>query len=265
MAEWVRIFSNRIWLGAAVLLLLCNLGLYAREQSSQAGGSVHAYSEYTNQWMQALSEVSPEEGLALLEQENQALQGWNAARLLAQMEAGQGQVDDELLSRYRTQYDNFDAMFQAVRDGTAPAQDIAAQEAVTRWMDRLTYQMNYDEFLSSVSSQADVIRRNPLFSDPHTFVYRNADKTETDDLSTRDAALKLQPGDVVTSIMKNRTSVIFSLCLMVVSITLILEPKRLGLETLERSCINGRCAVTGWRIGAIAMSAAILMSNIFLL
>ena len=257
MAEWVRIFSNRIWLGAAVLLLLCNLGLYAREQSSQAGGSVHAYSEYTNQWMQALSEVSPEEGLALLEQENQALQGWNAARLLAQMEAGQGQVDDELLSRYRTQYDNFDAMFQAVRDGTAPAQDIAAQEAVTRWMDRLTYQMNYDEFLSSVSSQADVIRRNPLFSDPHTFVYRNADKTETDYLSTRDAALKLQPGDVVTSIMKNRTSVIFSLCLMVVSITLILEPKRLGLETLERSCINGRCAVTGWRIGAIAMSAAI--------
>ena len=84
MAEWVRIFSNRIWLGAAVLLLLCNLGLYAREQSSQAGGSVHAYSEYTNQWMQALSEVSPEEGHALLEQENQALQGWNAARLLAQ-------------------------------------------------------------------------------------------------------------------------------------------------------------------------------------
>lgn len=79
------------------------------------------------------------------------------------MEAGQGQVDDELLSRYRTQYDNFDAMFQAVRDGTAPAQDIAAQKAVTRWMDRLTYQMNYDEFLSSISSQADVIRRNPLF------------------------------------------------------------------------------------------------------
>ena len=97
------------------------------------------------------------------------MQGWNAARLLAQMEAGQGQVDDELLSRYRTQYDNFDAMFQAVRDGTAPAQDIAAQKAVTRWMDRLTYQMNYDEFLSSISSQADVIRRNPLFSDPHTF------------------------------------------------------------------------------------------------
>lgn len=194
MAEWIRIFSNRVWLGAAVLLLLCNLGLYAREQSSQAGGSVHAYREYTNQWMQTLSEVSPEDGLALLEQENQTLQGWNAARLLAQMEAGQGQVDDELLSRYRTQYDNFDAMFQAVRDGTAPAQDIAAQKAVTRWMDRLTYQMNYDEFLSSISSQADVIRRNPLFSDPHTFVYRNADKTETDYLSTRDAALKLQPG-----------------------------------------------------------------------
>ena len=100
MAEWIRIFSNRVWLGAAVLLLLCNLGLYAREQSSQAGGSVHAYREYTNQWMQTLSEVSPEDGLALLEQENQALQGWNAARLLAQMEAGQGQVDDELLSRY---------------------------------------------------------------------------------------------------------------------------------------------------------------------
>ena len=55
MAEWIRIFSNRVWLGAAVLLLLCNLGLYAREQSSQAGGSVHAYREYTNQWMQTLS------------------------------------------------------------------------------------------------------------------------------------------------------------------------------------------------------------------
>ena len=73
-----------------------------------------AYREHTNQWTQILSVVSPEDGLALLERENQTLQGWNTARMLVQLEEWQGQIDEEILNRYREQYENLDEMLHAV-------------------------------------------------------------------------------------------------------------------------------------------------------
>ena len=92
MSEWKRIFLNRIWLGTAALSLLFSLVIYATAQSSRVGSSVLAYREHTNQWTQILSVVSPEDGLALLERENQTLQGWNTARMLVQLEEWQGQI-----------------------------------------------------------------------------------------------------------------------------------------------------------------------------
>ena len=132
MSEWKRIFLNRIWLGTAALSLLFSLVIYATAQSSRVGSSVLAYREHTNQWTQILSVVSPEDGLALLERENQTLQGWNTARMLVQLEEWQGQIDEEILNRYREQYENLDEMLHAVRSETAPELDIAVQESVAR-------------------------------------------------------------------------------------------------------------------------------------
>lgn len=149
MSEWKRIFLNRIWLGTAALSLLFSLVIYATAQSSRVGSSVLAYREHTNQWTQILSVVSPEDGLALLERENQTLQGWNTARMLVQLEEWQGQIDEEILNRYREQYENLDEMLHAVRSETAPELDIAVQESVARWIDRIVYQMGYAEFWCS--------------------------------------------------------------------------------------------------------------------
>lgn len=44
---------------------------------------------------------------------------------------------------------------------------------------------------------------------------------------------------------------------MMVTIALIVEPKRLGLESLEQSCASGRETLAGWRIGAVAVSAVV--------
>lgn len=257
MSEWKRIFLNRIWLGTAALSLLFSLVIYATAQSSRVGSSVLAYREHTNQWTQILSVVSPEDGLALLERENQTLQGWNTARMLVQLEEWQGQIDEEILNRYREQYENLDEMLHAVRSETAPELDIAVQESVARWIDRLVYQMGYAEFVQSVSTQAAAIRRSPMFSDSNTFVYRNADRTEADYLSTTEIHLKLLPGDVIESVMENHVAMVFSLFLMMVTIALIVEPKRLGLEALEQSCASGRETLAGWRIGAVAVSAVV--------
>ena len=119
------------------------------------GSSVLAYREHTNQWTQILSVVSPEDGLALLERENQTLQGWNTARMLVQLEEWQGQIDEEILNRYREQYENLDEMLHAVQSETAPELDIAVQESVARWIDRIVYQMGYAEFVQSVSTPSD--------------------------------------------------------------------------------------------------------------
>ena len=177
--------------------------------------------------------------------------------MLVQLEEWQGQIDEEILNRYREQYENLDEMLHAVRSETAPELDIAVQESVARWIDRIVYQMGYAEFVQSVSTQAAAIRRSPMFSDSNTFVYRNADRTEADYLSTTEIHLKLLPGDVIESVMENHVAMVFSLFLMMVTIALIVEPKRLGLEALEQSCASGRETLAGWRIGAVAVSAVV--------
>lgn len=131
--------------------------------------------------------------------------------MLVQLEEWQGQIDEEILNRYREQYENLDEMLHAVRSETAPELDIAAQESVARWIDRLVYQMGYAEFVQSVSTQAAAIRRSPMFSDSNTFVYRNADRTEADYLSTTEIHLKLLPCDVIESVLENHVAMVFSL------------------------------------------------------
>lgn len=255
MREWKRIFLSRGWLAAAALLLIACLGIYVQEQSGGLNCSVSEYSRFNNQWRETLSTVSTEEGLILLEQESKNLMGWMSAKFVVQREEDGRALDDEEKTYYNEKYDGFEEMLQAVRDGTAPDNNIAALAAIERWTERLTYIAGYAESVHSITVQAELVHSNPLFSEPGSFSYRDAVKTEADYLSAAEVELEIQPDDVIRSVVENKTGLVFALFLMAVTVVLIMEPRRLGLENIERSCVNGRMAITGWRLGAIALSA----------
>lgn len=257
MRELRRVFVNRIWLGVAAALLVCGLALYVQQQRAQLGCSVSDYAKYNNQWCHTLAQQSWEEGLEALSWEQTAQLGWAVARFYAQLEESGAHSDQEMLAHYRETYPDFDQQLQAVREGTDPQDDGAAYTAATRWLERLTYLSGYGEKVEGVVAQAQLIQSNPFFSTPGTFTYRNADKTRADYQSAAEVKLEPTRDDVLVSLMENRTALVFALCLMGVTVVLLLEPRRLGLEDVERSCARGRTVVALWRAGALALSAVV--------
>lgn len=261
--EWKRIFLNRVWLGTLVVLLICQGILYLRAQSSQVG-FLAQYSVENNRWERLLSELPAEDGLAVLEQTAREQEGWEIARMVVLLEQEGYAQPDKAMKEYREAYPAFDEMLDSVRKGTAPEFDEAAGHAVQEWKRRLTYLAGYEGSLAAVSEQAQRIRSNPLFAASDSFDYRNAALTEEDYSAIADVELKVTADDVITSYLEDQTGLIFALCLMAVTVVLILEPRRLGLEQVERSASGGRAVLASWRMGALlsaALAAVIVLQG----
>lgn len=254
MGEWKRIFFSQAWLGVLALLLICNVALYAFEQTSSLYISVREYDECNDQWTQTLSELTPEQGLAALQSQQNNFISWSLAEWLVQDEDA-GTLNEADLAYYRENYPNIDAQMEAIRAGQAVEDGRAQETVVEYWMERQEYWIGYEARIQSVAEQAQRIRSNPLFSAPGSFAYRNAEQTEEDYLSISGITFTTHPNDVMESLLNNRANLIFSLCLVAVTVVLLLEPRRLGLEMVERSYANGRCVLTLRRILALLIAA----------
>lgn len=265
MREFRRVFGSRVWLGVLALLLVCNVALYAFDQSSRLNVPLGDYNERNEQWTETLAALTPEQGLAALQAQQDSGISWFIAQLLVQDEAA-GVLDQEELASYRAQFPDLDAQMAAVRAGQVPEEDWAQNAVVERWMARLEYRQGYEARIASVAEQAQRIRSNPLFSKPGSFEYRNAEKTEADFGSISGITFSGQPNDVMESLIDNRANLIFSLCLVAVTVVLLLEPRRLGLELVERGCANGRCVLTlrrtGILLGAAFVGAALMIGSL---
>lgn len=253
MREGRRILLSRVWLGVLALLLLCHAGLFLRTQSERVGGSLSAYAEETRHWGGILSALPTETGAALLDKSLQSVESWNAAWEYNYNDV----IDDSWAESFREEYPDFDDKVRAIQLGAEVENGREEANALIAWQERLTYQSGYADDIASVAAQAQRIRSNPLFARSGSFDFRNAERTEADYSSIADVPLTLTADDAVNAYLNDNSALIFSLCLMIVTVVLILEPRRLGMEQVERSAANGRSVLTLWRLGTVALSALI--------
>ena len=85
-------------------------------------------------------------------------------------------------------------MVAAVRDGTAPAEDVAGSIALEQWETRLAYLSGYGDSVAAVTEQAERIRSNPLFASSGSFDWRNAALTAGDYAPMADIPLEVAAG-----------------------------------------------------------------------
>ena len=253
MKEGRRILLSRVWLGVLALLLVCHAGLFLRTQSERVGGSLSAYAEETRHWGGILSALPTETGAALLDKSLQSVESWNAAWEYNYNDV----IDDSWAESFREEYPDFDDKVRAIRLGAEVENGREEANALTAWQERLTYQSGYADDIASVAAQAQRIRSNPLFARSGSFDFRNAERTEEDYTAVADVPLTLAADDAVNAYLNDNSALIFSLCLMIVTVVLILEPRRLGMEQVERSAANGRSVLTLWRLGTVALGALI--------
>ena len=98
------------------------------------------------------------------------------------------------------------------------------------------YARDFPERAASVREQAERILSNPFFAEPGSFASRNAEKTAQDYARMEGRTVEPTPADdVAEGLLQNRTSILLSLCLVAVTVLLLLEPERLGLEGLLRA------------------------------
>ena len=253
MREWKRILLSPVWLGVLALLVVCHAGLYLRTQSEQVGGNLSVYSRETNRWGDILSELPLDTAVPLLEQEAASMESWQAAWDYTYG----GYVDESWAELYQEAYPDFSDKVRAIQTGTEVEDCGAAANALRQWQRRLSYQAGYAYNIDSVVQQAQRIRSNPLFAASGSFDYRNAARTEADYAAIADVPMILASDDIINSYLQNKTALIFGLCLMGVTVVLILEPRRLGVEQVERSASGGRSLLTLWRLGAILLAALV--------
>lgn len=253
MREWKRILLSPVWLSVLALLVVCHAGLYLRTQSDLAGGSLSVYSRETNRWEEILAQLPLDTAVPLLEREAASMDSWQAAWEYVYG----GYMDETWAQNLRESYPDFDEKVRAIQAGTEVEHSGAAANALRQWQRRLSYQTGYAYSVDSVIQQSQRIRSNPLFAASGSFDYRNADRTEEDYAAIADVPMTLASDDIINSYLQDKTALIFGLCLMAVTVVLILEPRRLGVEQVERSAAGGRSLLTLWRLGAVLLAALV--------
>ena len=253
MKECRRILLSRVWLGSLVLLLLCHAGLFLRTQSERVGGSLSAYAEATNRWGNILSSLPSETGAALLDENLQAISSWNAAWSYVYTDSVSNDWSDAL----QEIYPDFNSKVRAIQSGTVVENGQAEENALAAWQERMNYQSSYADNIKSVVEQSQLIRSNPLFAESDSFDFHDAEQTQSDYTAISDVPLTLVADDAVNAYLNDTSALIFSLCIMVITVVLILEPRRLGIEQTEHSAANGRSILTLRRICVVTLSAFI--------
>lgn len=252
MKELKRILLSPLWLGVLVFLVLCHTGLFVYEEISFAGGSLSTYAKETRRLQDALSKVSSSDGLLLLDEEKVSAEGWQAAYAYVS-----DSIDESFVDLLRESYPDFDEMVNEIRGGKQIEHIESVIQAISQWQRRLTYQEGYAQRIEEVVQQAKRIRSNPVFAQPDSFAYRNAAMTEEDYASIADVSMTLVSDDIINAYVEDSTALIFGLCLMAVTVVLLLEPRRLKMEMVERSTINGRTILTMYRIIAIVLAGLV--------
>lgn len=252
MKELKRILLSPLWLGVLVFLVLCHTGLFVYEEISFAGGSLSTYAKETKRLQDALSKVAISDGLLLLDEEKVSAEGWQAAYAYVS-----DSIDESFADLLRESYPDFDEKVNEIRAGKQVEHIDSFIQAISQWQRRLTYQEGYAQRIEEVVQQAKRIRSNPVFAQPDSFAYRNAAMTEEDYASIADVSMTLVSDDIINAYVEDSTALIFGLCLMAVTVVLLLEPRRLKMEMVERSTINGRTILTMYRIIAIVLAGLV--------
>ena len=252
MKELKRILLSPVWICALVFLVVCHTGLYVYNQIAFTNGSLSAYAKETKRLQDALSKVAISDGLILLEEEKVSAEGWQAASAYVS-----GSMDESFADLLRESYPDFDEKVNEIRAGKQVEHIDSFIQAISQWQRRLTYQEGYVQRIEDVVQQAKRIRSNPVFAKPDSFAYRNAAMTEEDYASIADVTMTIVSDDITNAYVKDKSILLFGLCLMAVTVVLLLEPKRLKMEMVERSTANGRTILTMYRLFAIVLAGLI--------
>ena len=252
MKELKRILLSPLWLCALVFLVLCHTGLFVYEEIAFTNGSISTYTKETRRLQDALSGVSFNDGLTLLEEEKISAEGWQAAYAYAG-----GSMDESFVELLRESYPDFDEMVNEIRQGKHVEHIDSVMQAISQWQRRLTYQEGYAQRIEDVVQQAKKIRSNPVFAKPDSFAYRNAAMTEEDYASIADISLTLVSDDIINAYVHDSSALLFGLCLMTVTVVLLLEPRRLKMEMVERATSNGKTILTIYRLIAVVLAGLV--------
>lgn len=252
MKELKRILLSPVWICALIFLVVCHTGLYVYNQIAFTNGSLSTYAKETKRLQDALSKVAISDGLILLEEEKVSAEGWQAATAYVG-----GSMDESFVDLLRESYPDFDEKVNAMRQGKQEEHIDSLIQSISQWQRRFMYQEGYVQRIEDVVQQAKRIRSNPVFAKPDSFAYRNAAMTEEDYSSIADVSLTLVSDDIMNAYVEDKSILLFGLCLMAVTVVLLLEPKRLKMEMVERSTANGRTILTMYRLFAIVLAGLI--------
>lgn len=259
MCEIKRILLNRRWIIVVLLLLVLNISRYYKAQEEYLNMPITLYSKYTNQWAKEISaEMSAQGKLELTLSKINDCESWIIANDLAERYGMELIHDDVLLKQLQTQYPDIKMKIISSLESQGDKADPLQLYTLYRWRERLEYHVNRETHVLNTIHQAMSLVNNPVYNDPETFIYRNAQKTAVDFLNGDDSNTTHDYiGDVVSSIFQYDENQFFCGSIVFVTVLFLLQPIIENIEPLLRTTQKGRARLAWYRIAVVLLISSI--------
>ena len=236
MNEYFRIIFNRKWIAILLLLVLTDCFLYTKSVKTDLNCLPAEASDAVEHLRDRINGLPYEKAMEILNQENEALNARQAAAFLISMNMDQ----EENIQRYKAKYENFEEILNDLQSGKLSLTADAEQYAVSYWLEVYPYYSGYSDRMEAIRENAEKLKNSSTFSDPHSFVFRNIEKTVTD--YARCETIRISPhSDLMFRFLRTyRISDVFVLLSILAALCIIKESDERDLSILIDSFPGGR-------------------------
>ena len=247
MRECIRVIGNRRLILVLLLLLLCNVWLYIRQETQY---QIYDPSDYSSRYQAMVKECGqgePEEVLLKLnEQLNLASDVSLAYDMLEWKES-----NPSLYEIFLTGREEDTSFLEMLETENFPysKEEAALQAAVCQQMiEQVQYFIEYPQYLQKVKENAEQMQKVSLFSDPDSFSYKNIQKTVADFSHMDGAVLSLGEDQAVTSLFQDKLLDYSIVLFQLLVCAMLLEERKKGLWSIIHAASGGRAPLACKRI-----------------
>ncbi|MEG1803094.1 MAG: hypothetical protein RR223_06380 [Lachnospiraceae bacterium] len=262
MREWKRIFLNVFWLPAVFLLLLANQLLYIQIQRETLPVDRKEYLEASNSLDELLLKLPPRERQQKLDNIVEETENRAFISYLVEIYESDKELYDSTIEMQGDQAEDVRKLVETERNSATKdsvKRDKAMQLVTSDRKASETYVNQYESKLNYLNKQAENMKNMPIFRNDASFEYQNILKTVEDFETMR--GKRLTPGNdrLFLSIFDDDIGSICGIILLMITVILIFDERKSGLEILIHTMPKGRGNLMGLRFVSIAIAASVSM------
>ena len=237
--ELLRVFKNKKFLAAVILLLLLNcVSFYITQKKSieDFGGNIHVYSEVFNDNSDVFSKSDAEDFII---ESNNKFQILKSFADMEKMKAENSEEYEYFAGEEALLIQENPSIYQEYKDGKYSFEELAAlNDFYSHFAYQAEYQKNYQYYINSILENGRELSSKKLFANENSFSYKSIERSIKDFEKNKNVELSLVNDLPVSAVLNSQTGDFILVLICIFSVVAFAPGKNVDL--LINTCKNGR-------------------------